>query len=282
MTAQDALLDVIPVAQDRRPNTWTALAALFWLTLRQHARGRRLLVLGLLFLIPAGIAVLARSVNKVPPKTEDLEFLLVFYLIPHALLPLAALLYASGMVQDEVEDQTLTYLLIRPMPRPGIYGVKLLATILATTALAALFTALAFVAIYAGSAEMSKTEIADRTLKTIAVMAASLVAYCAGFGWLGLAVRRSLVIGLGYIIVFEGVVANIPFVVRNATIMYYFRVLAERWVGVPDTEWQIDLPTAPNAWTSLAVLLGIGVIASLLASWLFATREFRLKTPEGS
>ena len=28
----------------------------------------------------------------------------------------AALLFASGMVQDDVEEQTLTYLLIRPVP----------------------------------------------------------------------------------------------------------------------------------------------------------------------
>ena len=41
--------------------------------------------------------------------------------IPHALAPLAALLYSAGIIQDEVEDQTLTYLLLRPLPRWALY-----------------------------------------------------------------------------------------------------------------------------------------------------------------
>ena len=49
---------------------------------------------------------------------EDAELALIFGLIPQAILPLTALVFASGMIQDEVEEQTLTYLLIRPLPRP--------------------------------------------------------------------------------------------------------------------------------------------------------------------
>src|SRR5690348_4627308 len=87
-----------------------ALAALFGLTLRQHARGRRLLILIVLFALPSAVAILARVTNE-QASTEKLSFGLLFTLLPHALAPLAALLYASGMIQDEVEEQTLTYLL---------------------------------------------------------------------------------------------------------------------------------------------------------------------------
>ena len=59
--------------------------------------------------------------SRFPPRAEKLQFALVFNLIPHALAPLAALLYATGIIQDEVEEQTLTYLLLRPLPRWAIY-----------------------------------------------------------------------------------------------------------------------------------------------------------------
>ena len=41
-----------------------------------------------------------------------------------------------------------------------------------------------------------------------------MFAYIAIFGGLSLLVRRSLVLGVGYIVVFEGVLANIDFVIR--------------------------------------------------------------------
>ena len=55
------------------------------------------------------------------------------------------------MVQDEVEEQTLTYLLIRPIPRWLIYLAKVVGTWLVLSLLIALFTAAALVAVYWGT-----------------------------------------------------------------------------------------------------------------------------------
>ena len=54
-------------------------------------------------------------------RRRGLRVRLRFNLIPHALAPLAALFYAAGIIQDEVEEQTLTYLLLRPLPRWALY-----------------------------------------------------------------------------------------------------------------------------------------------------------------
>ena len=75
---------------------------------------------------------------------------MAFMFIPQALLPLVALVYATGIIQDEQEEQTLTYLLVRPIPRWAIFMVKLLATLTTTVLLTAVFTALTYVAVYIG------------------------------------------------------------------------------------------------------------------------------------
>ena len=134
------------VVLSRRPNLG-ALAALFVLTLRQHVRGRRLLVLSLLFALPSVLAAVVSLASRFPPTAEDLQFAFVFNLIPHALAPLAALLYATGIIQDDVEEQTLTYLLLRPLPRWALYLVKLLATLLVISVLTAVFTTATFAVI---------------------------------------------------------------------------------------------------------------------------------------
>src|SRR5712691_2312846 len=129
----------------------TALWSLYVLTLRQHLHGKRWMIMAVLFLLPAGLALLILSTAARDVPGIGLEFIFVFMFFPQGLLPLVALIYASGIIQDEQEEQTITYLLIRPIPKWALYTVKLLATLTTTVILTAIFTALTYAAIYAGA-----------------------------------------------------------------------------------------------------------------------------------
>jgi ABC-2 type transport system permease protein len=273
----------------RRGFDVAALAALFTLTLRQHVRGRRLLVLSLLFLLPSVLVILTRLTPGPPTgenlevvSAQDLEFGIIFNFIPHALVPLTALLYAAGMIQDEVEEQTLTYLLLRPLPRPALYLTKLAATWLVTTALVVVFTTLTFAVIWWGKPQLWGEVLPERAGKTAAILALAQLGYCSLFGLVGMVTRRSLVAGLAYIFVFEGVLANIPMVVRQLTVMYYLRVLVVRWLAPADSDsWSIDLKDAVSERGCVLTLLIASAVFTLLAAVITARREFRMKTPEG-
>jgi ABC-2 type transport system permease protein len=250
--------------------------------LRQHLRGRRLLVLSLLFLLPSILAGVVR-LNPHAPPPEHLEFAFVFNLIPHALATLTALLYAAGIMQDEVEGQTLTYLLLRPLPRWALYLTKLVTTMLVTLVLTGAFTTLALVVIYWNTSELWGDVLPWRALKIAALLALAQVGYCSLFGALSLVTRRSLIAGLAYIILFEGLLANFNFVARQLTVMYYFRVLSVHWLVLPDArEWSLDMGTAPGAGACAAALLAASAVFALVGAVLTMRREFRMKTPEGS
>jgi ABC-2 type transport system permease protein len=259
----------------------TALAALFVLTLRQHLRGRRLLILSLLFLLPSVLAALVKLAPH-PPPPEEATFAFVLNLIPHALAPLTALLYAAGVVQDEVEEQTLTYLLLRPLPRWALYVTRLGVTWLVTSVLTGVFTTLALVVIYWNTAELWGDVLPGRAAKVAALLALAQAGYCALFGVLGLLTRWSLFVGLAYIIAVEGLLATFDLVVRRLTVMYYFRVLAVRWLQPADSKaWSLDLATAPSAGACVLTLLG-ACAAFVLLGAVMMRQEFRMKTPEGS
>ncbi len=128
----------------------TSLWALYVLTLRQHLHGKRWMVMGALFLLTAGLVGVVRATSPdVPPRI--LEFAFAFMLIPQAILPLLALVYASGIVRDEQEEQTITYLLMRPIPKWAFYCVKLVATLSTTVVLTVALTALVYAAVYVGA-----------------------------------------------------------------------------------------------------------------------------------
>ena len=113
-------------------------------------------------------------------------------------------------------------------------------------------------------------------------MLLTLAAYGSVFGLVGLFVRRTLLFGVPYIVILEGVFANIEFVIRHATIMYQSRVLTIRWLGLEARDWNIDLSQAPSLeWSALNLAIATMVLTAI-GSFAFARREYRVKTPEAT
>jgi ABC-2 type transport system permease protein len=276
--------DVPPLRRSRSAEV-SAAAALFVLTLRQHTHGRRLWVLGTLYLLPCALAVVLRNLPT-PAPAEAMEFALILSLVPHGLAPLTALLYAAGVVADEVEEQTLTYLLLRSVPRWALYLTKLLATLCVTTLLVAVGVTALYAAIYLGTPGFWN-EVLPRAARAVAVMALAQVGYCSLFGFLGLVTRRSLIAGIAYIVAVEGVLANLNFVGRALTVVYYVRTLTLRWLDLSREQmrrcqeaWGMEeLEKLPSSTECVLVLLGFGVVVSVVSALWFARTEFRMKTP---
>ena len=108
------------------------------------------MVMGALFLLSAGLVLVVRATAPdVPPV--HLGIRLRVHADPAGDSALAGAVYASGIVRDEQEEQTITYLLIRPIPKWAFYIVKLLATLSTTVVLAAALTVLVYAAIYVGA-----------------------------------------------------------------------------------------------------------------------------------
>jgi ABC-2 type transport system permease protein len=276
----------------------SALTALYTLTLRQHFHGKRWWVLGALFLTPALLAGVVRlTATDVPPV--GLEFLFVFMFIPQALLPLLALLYASGIIRDEQEEQTFTYILVRPIPKWAVYGTKVLATLTTTVVLSTVFTALTYLVIYLGT-DAGWQDISLRCLKAAGVHALAVAAYCCLFALMSLLTRWTLILGFLYTAIFEGLLANLPFGIRLLTVIYYTRLIAYRSMefivtgprgGKEDMAaitWQLDIRSDPNLaehpslTTCLTVLLVASFLCTVLGAFLCSQREFHVKTPEGN
>jgi ABC-2 type transport system permease protein len=276
----------------RLSTCWT----LYLLTLRQHLHGRRWMALVVLFLLPAGLAILVQNTRARAPGVF-LDFLLSWILIPQALLPLIALLYASGIIQDEQEDQTITYLLIRPLPKWLLYVVKMLATWTTTVVLVVLLTVLTYLAIYVRS-DVPTADVAARCLKTAGIQSLAVIAYCSIFGLLGLLTKRSLIVGVLYAVVVEGLLANLPLSLRMGTVIYYTRIMAYRtlnfavtWPNGDKNDVAADarfldvikdpqLAEHPRLISCVLILSIISVACTAVAAALCSRREFHVKTPE--
>jgi ABC-2 type transport system permease protein len=276
---------------------WTT----FTLSLRSLLSLKRLMLLILLFLLPVVVVLVFRYLGVPRLRLDEevvtarfmaTEFRAVLIMTANVLAPLTMLLFASGMIRDEQENQTLTYLMVRPIPRWAVYLAKLLASILVAWFLTMLGVAFTLIALWAGSGREPAADVAERLLWLMPAFALLLAANGAVFACISVLFRRALIIGVVYIALFEGFLANFPFVLRKFTNLHYFQCIVLNLLGgtykhydtTPKKDeiirWSLAREVVPDTQECVITLLAVFVIAALAGMWLFTIREFRMKTPE--
>jgi ABC-2 type transport system permease protein len=173
------------------------------------------------------------------------------------LLPVGSLIFASGAMADLREDRTLVYLWLRPMRQwvvPTAAFLAALTPVLPVTVLAGVLAAL-----FVGQPDDLATSMA-------LAMAFGAIAYCAVFVAFGLLVKRTLLYGLMYILIWEGFIAAGGRGAARLAIRAYTRSIVSSI-----TDHDLELADFSLA-TSVVVLTGIAVVSI----WFAVTRYSRM------
>jgi len=211
------------------------IPTLVTLTLRALLNRRRTLLLGLLGALIVVVAAIYRLGD--PAAEESLTFTgrLLANVGLAALLPLVTVIVGTAALGSELDDGTIVYLLAKPVPRPLIVIVKLVVAWLVSAALVALPILIAGIV---GSG--------DASLGVGYGVAALLGAleYAAVFLALSLVTSRALVIGLAYVVVWEGVVAGLFAGTRIVSIRQHALAVADALVGEGGVPSELGVETA--------------------------------------
>ena len=226
------------------------IAPVYRLTLRSLLDGRRTLALGLLALLPLIPAIVFAAAGEIEPELFWAR--LVQRLIIPTVAAFVAVVIGASAIGDEREDGTILYLLSTPVSRLGLVVTKVLAS---WTAAAALLTPPVVVA---GLIALRGDATAGRILWPVAGMLAAVLCYCAVTAWLSTVTRRPVVLGVLYILLWEGSIATFAASADRLSIAAYGRVLAVE--GVID----VNAPeiSAPVAVIVLAIVIAVAIRAA--------------------
>jgi ABC-2 type transport system permease protein len=224
-------------------------------TVRQLLGRRRTLLLVLLSLLPALLAVILRLAGDtgVDQFTKQV-FATVSLTI---LLPLVAILFGCGAFGAEIDDGTIVYLLAKPVPRWVMIAAKGLSAFLLAVILTGASTAVAgYIAMSpAGDAGMSAI------LAQVLSMVVGSACYVALFMAVSLYTRRALVIGIGYMLVWEGALSLLLPGIANLSIRQYA-------LGASAAISQLPLEGEHLAADTAFLLAGVLVVAALVIATL--------------
>jgi ABC-2 type transport system permease protein len=230
------------------------------LTLRSLFAGRRVLALAVLALVPVVAAAVFASAGEIEP---DLFWarLLQRLVIP-TITAFIAVVIGGSAIGDEREDGTILYLASTPLTRLTLVLTKVAAAWTATMLL--LTPALIASGVIALGGEADAAQIAW----PLVGVALAALCYCAVAAWLAMVVRRPVVIGVLYILLWEGSIATFAASADRFSIAAYGRAIA--------VEGVIDV-NAPETAAATAMVILIAVAA--LATWAAARRMTRTELP---
>jgi ABC-2 type transport system permease protein len=212
---------------------------------------RRGVLLFLLPLVLVGLAALVRAlVGEDPSAAQDTLYGLGLAVI----VPLVALLATTGVLAPEIDDGSISYLLAKPISRHTIVVSKLVVAAICVL----LFAAVPMLA--AGLVLML-----DEPMLGLGFALGSLVgglAYCALFALLSVLTRHAVVVGLIYLLIWEGLLGGLLDGVRWLSIT--------RWAGAIIQEVAGDVTLVEGLGPGYAV--GATAVVIVLGTWLTGQR----------
>ena len=150
------------------------------------------------------------------------------------LLPMIALVVGTGVLGAEISDGTIVHILSTPVPRKDIVLSKLAVAAGITTAVSAVPMFLTGLI----------TESARLGLGLALASAVGSVAYCAVFLALSLLTRRPVLVGLLYVLIWEGLLGNLLAGSRSLSIQQYALTIAEKVSSSTLLSSRVSLPVA--------------------------------------
>lgn len=240
------------------------ISTLSSLTFRALFNRRRTLLLGLLGGLIVVVAVVYRLSASADAEALDFTGRLLANFGVAVLLPLVAVIVGTAALGSELDDGTVVYLLAKPIPRSVIVFVKLAVAWLVTALLVTLPILLAGVIGSGGNPGLG-----------IGYGLAALLGaleYTSVFLALSLVTSRALVMGLAYVVVWEGVVAGLFAGTRIVSIRQHVLAVADALTGEGGVGSELDLRTG--------LLVGgiVTIAAIVLAVRRLSTVELRGET----
>ena len=245
-----------PVPGTRPAGPPRAFGPLVRVTVRGLLGRRRSLGVVLLAAAPVLVAViLAVGGGLGDPETLARE---VFATLTLGLvIPLAALVLGTAAIGTEIDDGTVVYLLVKPVPRRTVIVAKMVVAISATVAVTLPATLVSGLLLLGTSAPGLLAGMVAGSLL-------AAVLYSAAFVTLSVFTGRALLAGLGYVLVWEGLVTTFLPGTQVLSIREYALAVVEAFAGpsaLPGRGAAVELPVA------LALSTVVLTLAFVLGAW---------------
>lgn len=243
----------------------TPAVALYRQSVRQGLPTRRTIVLLIIELFPAAVYLFATS-----NRTQEAAFRAAVEIGASTLfalvIPVVAIVTAAGALGHERRDLTLSFIVLRPIRRVSISLAKWASSVTAACAINAVGALL--LGLVHGARFGSWSFVAGLLVGTVL----ATIAYCSVFVPLGFITDRAVIIGIGYLLVFEN---GIAFLLTGLAVLSPWRIGVSAFADIAEgSRIYLEDASAPMSLTrALIVATTYAVVGIALTTWLLRRRD---------
>ena len=269
--------------QTERPGYWRYVFATIGLTIMMSLRRKRILLAGCIALAPVVIplAMAFFSASQFAEQGNETFVKMVQTLYLQAIVPLISLFFGCMLVGEDVEAQTIPYIMTRPMPRSAWIVGKYLAFMIITLSIMIPAVFLLFCSCITLADFSFTTPYIMLMLHYELVIAIALMGYGAFCMFLGALFKRPVIVGVCLLFGWQQLAMRIPGLIRFFTIEKYVREIlpklatergketAKRIIATPGKLTIEDIPMDPiKATVMLFIIASVMIlITNLIVRW---------------
>lgn len=255
---------------------WRNINTIAFLTLDTLFWSRKTLFVAAISILVMLLSLLGRLILtyrwiRAPFTSAEVFSTLMSTAVIHFLVVFVTLFYGTALISEEVEGKTLTYLFVRPIPKPTIMVGKFLALIWISTLLVLPTIFISYALLYVRRDMGPFLEDIGTLGKDVGTVFLALIAYGSLFSLLGAWLKHSILTGLVYAFGWEAIISYLPGFTRKLTITHYVQSIFPH----------------EDAGTAIAMMIGerSGLLESvltliLLSGFFLATASLILREKE--
>ncbi len=253
-------------------STSRSLLVLAWLTFRRQAHSRKTVVALAILIAISAMVILLDLVHTWEPRSFGQW--IVLGLFGGFFVPVVTLAFGTGALGDARDEKSLIHLLVRPLPRAGIYLAKVLGVLPIVMAFS--LGGLWFLG------ELARRISRDDAVQIFSVLwpgiLLSTLAYLLLFQFFAAAFRHSTLIALAYVFFIEVFIGRMPGILKRISIQFYASCMAfDSGSAIRLTPggraMRIYVPIDGETAQWVLIILTVCLLAT--GAFLFTRREYR-------
>ncbi len=230
---------------------------------RRTLRGKRLLGTAALASV-AGIAAWVATASE--PGGDDI-YRTITSSVPSVTLSIAFLILATATLRDERDGGTLPYIYLTPVSATVFAVSSMAASVAASLTVAVIGWAPGWIGVGLTTGSWSLA------VPALALYAAAALGYTAVFVPLGYLFDRSLIIGLGYIFVWEGILALAVAGLSPSSIWRIAMSVYADLDSLPRDALDVLGSVEPGMWGGLTAIALLLIVGTGVLTWAVRSRD---------
>lgn len=247
--------------------------ATFLFEVKRSLTLQRMSVSMVLIAFPPAISLIIFSIRTQIPIPFEIFITLAVSII----CLLSLLLWATPNVYSELEGKSWSFVSSRPGGRVSNFIGKYIVSVFYAVVVS--ITALT-ISVFMASRFVGLRNVVDFWTVMVGIFVFASLTYGAIFSLMGtIFIRRAMVVGAGFIILFEVIGATLPVVLSRFTARFHLQSLGIAWndpklLPLGPKEYQTYYGMVPEPWFHLACLTGITLTCLIAGCWIIVNREY--------